>query len=87
MLALFDKTFRPPNSLSSFSTLYSEQALLPLAFQPSSEEEVSYNFSYALKFILETLEIRFVSYVILIFSELGQQEHLPWGFLVEEVVL
>lgn len=41
MLALFDKTLRPPNSLCSFTTLYSEQPLLPLAFQTSAEDEVS----------------------------------------------
>ncbi|XP_045478722.1 GIGYF family protein Gyf isoform X2 [Harmonia axyridis] len=39
MLALFDKTLKPPESLMSFKTLYSETTLFPLALGPSTEEE------------------------------------------------
>lgn len=39
MLALFDKLVKPPESLSSFKTLYSEQTQTPLALLPTTEEE------------------------------------------------
>lgn len=39
MLALFDKTLKPPISLVNFKKLYSETTLLPLALTPNTEEE------------------------------------------------
>ncbi|KAK4887571.1 hypothetical protein RN001_003842 [Aquatica leii] len=39
MLALFEKGLRPPNSLASFSPLYSEQVLPPLALIPQTDED------------------------------------------------
>ncbi|XP_018329970.1 GIGYF family protein CG11148 isoform X2 [Agrilus planipennis] len=42
MLALFEKGLPAPSSLTSFSTLYSEQQLTPLALLPQSEEERSW---------------------------------------------
>ncbi|KAJ3658723.1 hypothetical protein Zmor_010447 [Zophobas morio] len=39
MLALFDKLVKPPSSLLTFKTLYSEQTLVPLALLPNTEEE------------------------------------------------
>lgn len=61
MLALFDKSLRPPNSLCSFATLYSEQPLLPLAFQTSSEEEVS---NRLFTIITLSLQVSCVRYLI-----------------------
>lgn len=40
MLALFEKGLRAPTSLSSFSPLYSDQVLPPLALIPQADEEV-----------------------------------------------
>jgi hypothetical protein len=39
MLALFDKFVKPPSSLVTFKTLYSEQTLVPLVLLPTTEEE------------------------------------------------
>lgn len=39
MLALFDKSVKPPLPLSTFKTLYSEQTQVPLALLPTTEEE------------------------------------------------
>lgn len=40
MLGLYEKGFKPPSSLSSFNSLYSEMALVPLALTPSTEDDV-----------------------------------------------
>lgn len=48
MLALFEKGLRAPNTLSTFSPLYSEQVLPPLALLPQAEEEVLSSFFYTL---------------------------------------
>ncbi|KAI4463080.1 grb10 interacting gyf protein [Holotrichia oblita] len=39
MLGLYEKGFKPPNSLFSFTTLYSEQPLVPLVLTQTTEEE------------------------------------------------
>ena len=40
MLGLYEKGFKPPSSLSSFNSLYSELPLIPLALTPSTEDDV-----------------------------------------------
>lgn len=49
MLALFDKSSKPPPSLTNFKYLYAETPLIPLALIPSSEEEVSMFFIIQVK--------------------------------------
>ncbi|EFA01526.1 hypothetical protein TcasGA2_TC007086 [Tribolium castaneum] len=39
MLALFERNAKPPASLLTFKTLYSEQTMVPLALLPTTEEE------------------------------------------------
>ncbi|KAI4463064.1 grb10 interacting gyf protein [Holotrichia oblita] len=41
MLGLYEKGFKPPNSLFSFTTLYSEQPLVPLVLTQTTEEEIN----------------------------------------------
>ncbi|KAI4463060.1 grb10 interacting gyf protein [Holotrichia oblita] len=43
MLGLYEKGFKPPNSLFSFTTLYSEQPLVPLVLTQTTEEERSWS--------------------------------------------
>lgn len=44
MLALFDKSCKPPASLTNFRCLYSESTLIPLALLPATDEEVCISF-------------------------------------------
>lgn len=75
MLALYDKTLHPPNSLCSFTTLYSEMALAPLALQPTTSEEEVIMFIWI-----------FLRYILFQFSGCGSLElHLLEVWFVEEV--
>ena len=53
MLALFDRNFKPPETLSSFGTIFIDKAQLPLALTQMTEDESVRKKQFRKKTLLE----------------------------------
>lgn len=58
MLALFDRTYKPPETLSSFGAIFADKVQLPLALIQMTEDELVSNF-LKLFFILKIFTFKY----------------------------